>query len=76
MNRLTGLVASLLRLPSDAVTRGLAMKDTETWDSLRHMELVVALEETFGVTLSGDEIAAMTSVGAIEDTLRAKGVDP
>lgn len=44
------------------------------WDSLTHLNMTVALEEAFGVTLSTDDIMQMQNVGAIRQVLRAHGV--
>jgi acyl carrier protein len=45
------------------------------WDSLKHVQLVVALETRFGVDLSADEIAALTCKRAIRNVLTARHVD-
>lgn len=50
------------------------MQDVEQWDSLKHMGLIVALEKHYSIELSGDEIAEMTSVGAIQTILKKHGV--
>jgi len=42
------------------------------WTSLKHVQLVAALEHTFGISLSHAEIRGLTSVAAIRETLRAK----
>jgi acyl carrier protein len=70
---LHAVIAEVLRLPPDSVTSATAMRTTGTWDSLRHMELVVTIEEQFGVQLTGGEIAEMTDVGAIEQVLSRHG---
>ncbi|GAA2642793.1 MbtH family NRPS accessory protein [Streptomyces vastus] len=44
------------------------------WTSLKHVQLVIALEHTFGISLSQAEIRGLTSVAAIRGTLRAKNV--
>ena len=36
-------------------------EDLEEWDSLRHVELVFELEETFDVSVSPDEIVKLYS---------------
>ncbi len=43
-----------------------------TWDSLGHIRLVSALEETFGLNFSIEEIEGMTSVGRILERIVAK----
>ena len=42
------------------------------WDSLNQIKLTVALEEEFDLEFEPEEIAAMTSVKAIVDTVSAK----
>ena len=43
------------------------------WDSLSHMFFITKLEETYGIELTGDEIANMQTVGDIRATLASKG---
>lgn len=42
------------------------------WDSMNHLNLVIALEESFNVSFSTEEVIQMTSVKAIIETLRGK----
>lgn len=72
MKTLRSVVAEVLRLPPDTVDETTSMKTTPQWDSLKHMELILAIEETFDLTLDGDEIAAMTTVAAMEQVLSTK----
>ena len=44
----------------------------EGWDSLAHVQLMLAVEEEFGVTLTTEEMADMTSIPAILGVLRRK----
>jgi len=67
------LLADVLQLPVATITDDLAMKDTETWDSLRHMELVVAIETNFGIRLCAEEIVAMQTVGEIRRVVKEQG---
>lgn len=73
MTQLRKLMAEVFTIPEDEVVDDLSMSGTDVWDSLRHMELVVSVEETFGIELTGDDIVTMTSVAAIRSVLGAKG---
>lgn len=42
------------------------------WDSMKHMNLILALEEKFAVSFSNDEIVYMLSVKKIIETLSKK----
>ena len=67
------LLSEVLQVPASTITENMAMKDVAAWDSLRHMELIVSLEQFFGIELSFDEIVAMQSVGEIKRVLRERG---
>ena len=43
------------------------------WDSLSHMFFITKLEETYGIELTGDEIADMQTVGDIRKVIESKG---
>ena len=68
------LLADVLQISVEKVTDELAMQDLDTWDSLKHMELIATLEQQLDVQLSFDEIVVMRSVGDIKRVLINKGV--
>lgn len=45
----------------------------EEWDSLAHMFFITKLEGTYGIELSGDEIASMQTVGDVKKVIISKG---
>ena len=48
-------------------------RDVEEWDSFNHINLIVALEEEFGLTFTTDEIAGMSNVGDLVEILQRHG---
>ncbi len=69
---LNALLVEVLRIPSERLSDELTMQDVEEWDSLRQMELIVAVEETYQIELSGDDIANMASISGIRKTVESK----
>ena len=73
-NNLTGQVQALLveslHVPEASVTEDLAFGDLPQWDSLGHMEVMMRLEEKFGVEINTDTIAALVSVPKICDYIK------
>ena len=67
------LLAEVLQVPPAIVTDSFAMQDVDVWDSLKHMELIVSLEEKFGLQLSFEEIVTMQSVANIKRVLKERG---
>jgi acyl carrier protein len=74
--RLQRLVANVFGLAPDAVTAATSVDTVDRWDSLQHLNLVIALESEFGVAFSPEEIPELVSVEIIALTLRDKGVPP
>jgi acyl carrier protein len=71
---LNELIATELRDKPENITDVTARENHRRWDSFAHVQLVVAIEDTFNVKFSNAEIETMTSVGAIRDALKSKGV--
>ncbi|WP_333793034.1 acyl carrier protein [Hyphomicrobium sp.] len=59
---------------TEPLTRTTSPDDIGRWDSLQHIALVRALESTFSVRLSMDEMMEIRSVGDIETILQRHGV--
>lgn len=71
--RIEALVTEVLQISALQVTDDLTMRDVDSWDSLKHMELIVSLEQNFGIEFDFDEIVAMRSVGEIKRVLSERG---
>lgn len=44
----------------------------EKWDSLKHMALIVALEEEFGIRFTDDEMADLLNLDLIDKIIASK----
>ncbi len=73
-DKLNTLMADLLRMDSSQVNDELTMAESDVWDSLKHMELIVTLEDEFDLELSPEDIINMMSVKAIREVLERKGI--
>jgi len=71
--RLHRVVADVFGVPYEDVSDATSAETVENWDSLTHIDLVVALESEFGVSLSPEEMMAMGSVAAIREVLAERG---
>ena len=74
-SRLQGVMAATLRVPAARITPTLRNSDLPAWDSLGQVNLMMALEETFGFYIEVEEFAGLTSVPAILEFMRARGID-
>ena len=71
--RVATIVSSILTIPVESVTPETSSDDVESWDSVRHMHLVLALEQEFGVSFDDDQVVAMLSIGEIARQLESLG---
>ena len=70
--KLKKLMAEILNLNESEIKDSLKMKETDGWDSLKHMELIVAFEQEFDIELTVDEIVAMQDYKEIKRILEEK----
>jgi acyl carrier protein len=68
--KLDDAIRAGLGLPDELDLTSIAYGETEEWDSVAHMQLVVALETAFGMMLSTEEVIAMSDYAAIRRILR------
>jgi acyl carrier protein len=64
-DRVRAIVASVLRVPVDSIDASSSPDTLGSWDSLNHMQLILALEEEFRLQFAVDDMDAMQSVGGI-----------
>jgi acyl carrier protein len=56
----------------DELTQDSSPEKIESWDSLNHLNLVLALEQEFSVKFTPDEIERIDCVGAVTELLDQK----
>ena len=66
------IISGVLKLSITEITNDVMMKDTDAWDSLSHMSLILALEEAYAIEFSMDEIVSMVSVLSIRENVKNK----
>lgn len=70
------LMATLLEVDIVNIDTEASMDTISTWDSLRHMNLILALEDEFKVSIPDDDAGNITSYRLIklvlEDLLKVK----
>ena len=59
------VIAGVLKIPVGAVTDDLEFNGVPQWDSLNHVNLMLELEQVYGVTVDEEHMVELTSVRAI-----------
>jgi acyl carrier protein len=60
-NRIKKCMVSIFGIEEDAINDDASMDNIEAWDSIRHINLIIALEQEFGITFPDEEVALLTS---------------
>ncbi len=63
--RVAAIVADTLGLEDVMLEDGTTAADVEGWDSLANVQIIVAVERTFGIRFRTGEIAAIKNVGEL-----------
>lgn len=75
-NQIQTALIEALQVPANLVTPQLAFGDIPQWDSMGHMEVMLLLEERFGVEINNETIAGLTSIDAIRTHIIETGLKP
>ena len=59
--KLKQIVADVLEVEPSTIGPDFSMDTVEQWDSLRHMTLVLSIEDAFAISIPDEEAANITS---------------
>lgn len=60
------IMAQVFQIDTETITADTSPETVERWDSLKHMQLIMALEDEFGVEFPDEAIPEMLSYGVID----------
>lgn len=69
---LRGIAADIFQVAPKRITRQSSTDTIESWDSLQHLNLILALEQRFGLEFKPEEMERMISIDAILSILEEK----
>jgi acyl carrier protein len=72
--KLREIMATALEIPAGAIREDSKKDEIEEWDSLGHVHIMVALEQTFDLYMDVDDFAELDSVQAILKYLVSENV--
>jgi acyl carrier protein len=70
--RIRKIIALLLQINENEVVDGFSKENYENWDSLVQMNLIVALEEEFGIEFNEEEALLTESFASICEMVEGK----
>jgi acyl carrier protein len=66
------IAADVFAEPLTTITAETSPQNLASWDSLQHLNLMLAFEETFGVQISPEDAEQMSSIAAAAELLKQK----
>ncbi len=75
LEKMKEIIADQLNCDADSITPETSFKEDLGADSLDLFELVMALEDEYSVEIPSEELQELTTVGAVMDYLKNKGVE-
>ncbi|MBQ2287232.1 MAG: acyl carrier protein [Lachnospiraceae bacterium] len=75
LEKLTAIIADTLSVEEDIIKEETSLKEDLDADSLDFVELVMNIEENFGVSIDEEDTAKIKTVQDILDYLKAQGVE-
>jgi acyl carrier protein len=76
LDQVRGVASDLFSVPVDRIVAASSPNTIDTWDSIQHLNFVLALEEKFGLQLSPEEMEQMRSVGEAAQVIQGKVQQP
>ncbi len=70
--QLNGIFCDIFDNPGLKIFKEMTARDVDGWDSLNHINLVVAVEKHFGIKFTTKEIMTYQNVGEFADAVEVK----
>lgn len=75
LERISEIITEQLNLDGVEITEATSFKEDLGADSLDLFELVMAFEEEYDIEIPSEDLEQITTVGAVVDYIKSKGVE-
>ena len=75
LEKIKEMVAEQLNVEAESLTAETSFKEDLGADSLDLFELVTNLEDEYEIAIPSEELENLTTVGAVADYLKSKGIE-
>ncbi len=74
-DKLKQILSSTLNVPEEQIREESSVENMEAWDSLAHLNIILSLEQSFGISITPEEAIEMTSLRSMRKKLRDLGLN-
>ena len=71
-DKIKNIMSAVFDIDKNIIGDDSSSTNLDNWDSINHMNLVLAFEEEFNIVFDDEEIVQITSLNSIEATLAKK----
>ena len=71
-DRIKNIMSAVFEIPEEQIKDNSSPDTIESWDSLKHMNLIIALEEEFEVEFTDNEIFELMNYTLIKSIITGK----
>lgn len=64
-DQVRNIASDIFGVAANKITADSSPETIENWDSMQHLNLVLAVEEKFGIQLAPEDIEQMKNIGAV-----------
>ena len=68
-DKIKNVMSTIFNVDKSAINNASSPETIEAWDSLQHMNLIVALEEEFGIVFNDDQISTMIDFKSVSEAV-------
>jgi acyl carrier protein len=65
-SKIKQVMSIVFEVPLEAINDDASTDSIDNWDSIRHLNLILALEEEFGITIPDEEVGNLVNYKLIE----------
>lgn len=69
LDKIIFVVASVLGVAKEELGPDSGMESTANWDSLKHVQIIMAIEQAFGKKFQMEQLMEFTTIGKIAQAL-------
>lgn len=75
LEKIKEIIAEQLSVEAETITAATSFKEDLGADSLDLFELVMSLEEEYNIEIPSEDLESITTIGAVMEYLKNKGVE-
>jgi acyl carrier protein len=70
--KIKSIMGAVFGIDPKTISNDASIENVEQWDSLKHISLVIALEQEFGIVFTDKEIAEIISFKQLKECISSK----